>query len=157
MAIFAKFNLAGTDINGDAHNVDVAAGAGLDVPDLNGATVIQSTNFGSAVAGAGAGGQSYNVSCTKEIDEGTPKFMEALDNNQKVDAIIYLSRMSDGADGTNEEVYLTAEIKGGRVLGQTLSEAGDGMGNETLTLKYDSLIVTYKGGITYTIKWAKRK
>ena len=156
MAIYAKFKLGGTDIEGTAKNVEAAAGAGLTVPDLNGSTILQSVSFGSALAGSGAGGQSYDIGCTKEIDQGTPKNMEALDNNQVVEGTIYLSRMAEGAAGTNEEGYMTVELKDGRITSQQIAESGDGKGTETLAIKYDTLDVTYKGGIAYQLKWANR-
>lgn len=156
MAVFAKFKVAGTDLKGLAHNVKVAAGSGLAVPDLNGSSVLKSANFSTAMAGSGAGGQTYSLSCTKEIDEASPKLLEACDNNKELEGTIYFTRMAEGAKGTNEECYMTAEIKGARVLSQSIGESGEGMGVESLQIRYDTLEVTYKGGIVYVVEWAKR-
>lgn len=157
MAIFAKFKIAGTDIDGEAARVDVQKGAGLTVPDLNGSTIISSLNLGTSVSGAGAGAQNYDLSCSKEIDKGTAKNLEAADNNSEVEVVFYCTRQAEGAAKAKEECYMTVDVKNARFTSIAMSESGfGGAGSESLGIKYDSMEVTYKGGIKYNIEWAKR-
>lgn len=157
MAIFAKFKLSGSDVPGEAARVDVTAGAGLSVPDLNGSTIINSLNLGTALAGTGAGSQNYELSCIKEIDAGTCKDLEAADTNGTVEVVFYCTRQAQDAESAKEECYMTVDVKGARFTSINISETGvGGAGTETLGIKYDTMEVTYKGGISYTIEWAKR-
>lgn len=157
MAIFAKFKLSGTDVPGEAARVEVTPGAGLTVPDLNGSTIITSLNLGTSLSGTGAGAQNYDLSCVKEIDAGTAKNLEAADKNGPVEVIFFCTRQAQGADSAKEECYMTVDVKGARFTSVSLSETGfGGAGSESLSIKYDSMEVTYKGGIAYKIEWAKR-
>jgi type VI secretion system secreted protein Hcp len=118
-----------------------------------------------AGTGMATGRRQYEpLLCRKRIDKASPRLLQALVENAKVDGVFRFFRPSPKGDGTTQHFY-TVQFQDGRiasmeqVLPDTTAPATQSLPpEEEMTIVFHSITWTYTdGGVSASDTWSQNK
>ena len=144
--VYVQIDGNGNFLAGDSQFDDRAGDGWTDVLEYNHSV----TGTADGASGRATGRTVHNaIVFTKRIDKSSPLLLQAMVNNQTIDAVFEFERFSE--DQGLVEVYYTVETSGGRITGIRKNAGLLNGDTETISIVYNELVETNEANGAETI------